>query len=74
MLSGGQIVILLSMYSTGIENHFDTKIILYHFPFQRYKKNKIYMLEFQEPENSCFKQLNVSFCKQVNGAAKQNSM
>ena len=48
MSSEGKIVILLSMYSTGIENHFDTKSILIYFLFQRYEKNKIDMLEFQE--------------------------
>ena len=35
MLSGGQIVILLSKYSKGIKNHFDTKIILIPFSISK---------------------------------------
>ena len=50
------------------------KSFWYHFSFQRYEKNKFDMLEFSEYTNSCFKQLKVPFCKQVNEASKQCSM
>ena len=71
MLSGGHIVILLSKYSTGIKKHFDTKIILKPFPFQRYEKNLIDMLELHKFQNPCFKQFKVSFCKRANEAKRQ---
>ena len=49
--------ILLSMYCTGIMNHFDKKIIiLIPFSIQRYEKNIIVMLEFQKLKNPYFEQ------------------
>ena len=50
------------------------KSFWYHFPFQRYEKNKLGMLEFWEFINPCFKQLKVPFCTQVYEASKQHSM
>ena len=57
MSSDYQIVIWMSMYCTKVKNHFDTKIILISFSIPKIWENKIYMLEFQEFKNHCFKQL-----------------
>ena len=41
VVRGGQIVILLSMYSVGINNHFDIKIILILFSIKDMRKPKL---------------------------------
>ena len=74
MSSGCQILILLSKYFAGIKNHFDTDHFWYDFPFQRYDKNKLDMLEFSEFKNPCFSNWKFHFVSEVYEASKQHSI
>ena len=71
----GQIVILLSMYSTGIMNHFDTKHYFDTiFQSKDIRKTKLVCCNFKNWKIHIFKQLQVLFRKRVNETNKQHSM
>ena len=61
-------------FAFSVKNQVWQKSFWYHFPFQRYEKNKLDMLAFYEFKIPCCK-LKVSICsRQVNEPSKQHSM